>query len=87
MEKNVGGLDRTVRLILGAVLLVVALAALVGVVTLELWLVAVALLVGAILTVTGVVQQCPANRLFGLDTYRSGTRSEREEPGTDRARR
>lgn len=33
----------------------------------------VAFLIGAVLVVTGAVQKCPLNRLFGIDTYRSNT--------------
>jgi len=87
VEKNVGGTDRTARLILGPVLLVVALAALTGFVALDLWLLVVVALVGAILTVTGAVQTCPANSLFGLDTYRPTERTEKEEPGSEQVRR
>ncbi|MFC7079748.1 YgaP family membrane protein [Halorussus caseinilyticus] len=80
MQKNVGGFDRTVRLILGPVLLVVVLAWLLGAIALELWLAAVALLVGAILTVTGLTQKCPANSLLGMNTFRREGETEDERP-------
>jgi hypothetical protein len=76
MERNVGGLDRTARLIIGPILLVVALAIFAQLLTVgegslyTLWLPLALLAVGGILTVTGAVQRCPANSLFGLDTYR-----------------
>jgi uncharacterized membrane protein HdeD (DUF308 family) len=68
MKKNVGGIDRTARLVVGPVLLLVGIAALVGAVPLGTLGAAVALVVGAILTVTGAVQRCPLNALFGVDT-------------------
>ena len=68
MQKNVGGYDRVGRLILGPVLILVGIAALVGAVPLGTLGSVVALLVGAVLTVTGAVQRCPLNALFGVDT-------------------
>jgi hypothetical protein len=85
MEKNVGGFDRTARLIGGPILLLVGLAWLVGMFALDLWLGAVVLLVGAILTVTGVTRKCPANSILGMNTFRRG--GESEEASTERASR
>jgi NhaP-type Na+/H+ or K+/H+ antiporter len=68
MNKNVGGYDRTARLIVGPILLLVGITALVGAVPLGTLGSVVALLVGAILTVTGAVQRCPLNAVFGIDT-------------------
>lgn len=62
MQCNVGGTDRTLRILLGLVLIPVGYFALSGVLA---WL---AYGVGAIGLVTGVVRFCPANALFGVDT-------------------
>lgn len=78
MEKNVGGYDRLARLLLGPILLIGAAAASGGYVTLAsgfvgaaiIW---VALLVGAVLLVTGVVEVCPLNRALGIDTRDSSS--------------
>lgn len=86
MQKNVGGFDRTARLIGGPVLLLVGLAWLVGVFALDLWLGVVVLLVGTILTVTGLTQTCPANSVLGMNTFRGGEESD-EEPAAERASR
>ena len=86
MQKNVGGLDRTARLVVGPVLLLVALAWLLGALALELWLGAVVLLVGAILTVTGLTQKCPANSILGMNTFRSGGPTGQEEVGAEETR-
>jgi hypothetical protein len=75
MEKNVGGYDRKARLVLGPILVVVAVAAFVGLVTLAsgflgavlIW---AALLVGAVFIVTATTQTCPLNSVLGINTYR-----------------
>lgn len=66
MKCNVGGIDRTGRIVLGIVLLFVGLLAPIGMV----WQV-VALVVAAVALVTAVVQFCPANALFGINTCES----------------
>ena len=58
MEKNVGKTDKTIRLILGLVLLVLAFA----------WKCWICLIVGLILIVTGVLQKCPLYKLMGKST-------------------
>ena len=68
MQKNVGGYDRIARLVAGPLLLLVAIASVVGAVPLGTLVAVVAFLVGAILTVTGVLQRCPLNALFGVNT-------------------
>jgi hypothetical protein len=77
MQKNVGGIDRIARLVLGPVLLVVGVAAITGLLTIAagttgLVVAALLLVVGAVLTVTGLTQKCPLNSLIGLNTFRSG---------------
>lgn len=63
MKCNVGGVDRTGRIVIGIVLLVVGLAAPVEMA----WRVA-ALVIAAIALVTAVVRFCPANAIFGINT-------------------
>lgn len=81
MQKNVGGMDRIVRLIVGPLLILAGIAGYVGSLGLAVGPVPQALasvivfLVGAILLVTGAVRTCPLNRLLGFDTYHGG------EPG------
>jgi hypothetical protein len=74
-RKNVGGLDRNARLVLGPVLAVVGVALAAGLLdlglaeTAGLALAAVALVVGVIFIVTGTTQKCPANEIAGINTY------------------
>ena len=74
MERNVGTLDRTVRLALGALLLVGGFAAYGGLVSITFGPVPVALgsvfvaAVGVILLVTGYRRTCLLYEPFGIDT-------------------
>ena len=68
MERNVGGMDRTARLVLGPLLAVVGLAVVFDVVSTNVYLGGALVAVGAILLVTGAVQQCPINSLLGVNT-------------------
>lgn len=75
MEKNVGGTDRTARLVVGPLLALIGIAILGGWLTLASGtlgtaLGAIALVVGVVLLFTGVTQLCVVNRLLGVDTYR-----------------
>lgn len=63
MKRNVGGIDRIGRIVIGIVLLVVGLAAPIS----ATWQI-VALVVAAIALVTAVVQFCPINFAFGINT-------------------
>lgn len=63
MKCNVGGMDRTGRIVLGIVLLVVGLLAPID----TMWRI-VALVVAAIALVTAIVRFCPANAIFGINT-------------------
>ncbi len=78
MEKNVGGFDRTWRLVGGALLAIIGVAALVGVVSIGTIVPALLVVLGVVFFATGVLQKCVLNRLVGLDTYRG------EEAETDR---
>lgn len=85
MKKNVGGTDRIVRLVIGAVLVLAGIAGYAGFLALAVGPLPQALtsvivfLVGTILVVTGIVQKCPLNRLLGLNTYRQKKTGESEE--------
>jgi hypothetical protein len=63
MSCNVGGIDRAVRIILGAALLCVAFLH----VATGTWAI-VFYVVGGIALVTGLVGYCPAWSLFGINT-------------------
>ena len=63
MKCNVGGMDRTGRIVLGVVLLIVGLAAPVELI----WRI-VALVVAGIALVTAVVRFCPANAILGINS-------------------
>jgi hypothetical protein len=67
LEKNVGGLDRTVRFVAGSVLAVVGLAGLLTTV-LGATVAAMALGGGAALLFNAVTQRCLMNKLLGIDT-------------------
>jgi hypothetical protein len=75
MQKNVGGYDRIARFLVGPILILVGAASFGGLLTLAAGTVGVvlaglAVLVGAVLTVTAATQKCPLNAVVGLDTYR-----------------
>lgn len=74
MEKNVGGIDRTARLVIGLVLLAAGVAGLLGYIPV-LGAVggAVAVVLGLVLVGTGVTQKCMINKLLGVDTLNSGS--------------
>ncbi|MBX0293906.1 YgaP family membrane protein [Haloarcula nitratireducens] len=80
-EKNVGGWDRLLRLIVGPALLVVAAVAAGGIVTLSPLLIASSAVVGLILTVTGLTQKCPLNNALGMNTYNDGKTAGSETEG------
>jgi hypothetical protein len=68
MEQNVGGLDRTARLVIGPLLVIVGLAVLLGTVPGGQAVGAVLLVAGAVLLATGLTRRCVINRLLGVDT-------------------
>lgn len=75
VEKNVGGYDRIARAVLGPVFLVVALAGLLGFVSVgsgtavTVGLVVV-LVAGAIMSVTAYTQECLVNQTLGISTLK-----------------
>ncbi|MFC7058642.1 YgaP-like transmembrane domain [Halovenus salina] len=68
MEQNVGGFDRTARLVAGPILAVVGLLIVAGVVSAALPLGAALLLVGVVLLGTGLTQRCIINQVLGVNT-------------------
>ncbi len=64
MKCNVGGMDRTGRIVAGIVLLLVGLL----LPSLETTWRIVVLLIAAVALVTAIVRFCPANGLFGINT-------------------
>jgi len=68
MERNVGGYDKLARLVVGPVLVLVGIAVVAELLEFGLAVGAAALLVGVVFTVTGAVQKCPLNSLFGINT-------------------
>lgn len=88
MQKNVGGIDRIARLVIGPVLILAGIAGYAGLLALAVGPVSqaltsvVVLLVGTVLLVTGLVQRCPLNRLLRFNTYSQTDAGEGEEPTT-----
>jgi len=68
MEKNVGGIDRLGRIVIGLLLVVAGLTALTGYWAIGTVTGGVAILVAAVLLVTGTTQKCPVNDAVGVDT-------------------
>ncbi|MFW6321696.1 MAG: YgaP family membrane protein [Halohasta sp.] len=68
MESNVGGLDRTVRLVGGLLVALVGAGSLANLLPLGSTLGAVLTVGGLIVLGTGLTQQCLAYRLFGVNT-------------------
>ena len=90
MEKNVGGYDRTARLVLGPILVLVGAAWFAGLglpaaaTTLALAGAAILALVGVVFAVTGYTQKCPLNSVLGMDTYRGGDAETDSDAGMSR---
>lgn len=60
MKKNVGGIDRIARIVVGALLIVLALTGTIGVWG---W-------IGIVPLATGLLNTCPAYKLLGINTCR-----------------
>lgn len=58
MKKNVGGIDKVARIVIGALLIVLALTGTVG---LWGW-------IGVVPLATGLFNTCPAYKLLGINT-------------------
>lgn len=68
MDRNVGGLDRSARIVVGSLLAAAGLIVALGYWQLGTAVGVGALLVGAILLVTGATRKCPINAAAGIDT-------------------
>ncbi|WP_339105287.1 DUF2892 domain-containing protein [Haloterrigena salinisoli] len=62
MDKNVGGSDRLLRVVLGAILL------LIGYRNRDRTAGTLAFVAGSDVVATAVIQRCPVNAVFGIDT-------------------
>lgn len=74
MNENVGGIDRTGRIVVGIVAAVAGIAALAGYWAVGAVAGGIALVVGLVLLVTGTTQKCPINEAAGIDTTSSESR-------------
>jgi len=72
MNENVGGIDRTGRIVIGSSLGIAGSAALSGYWAAGAIVGGIALVIGAILLVTGTTQKCPINNAAGIDTTERG---------------
>ncbi len=68
MNKNVGGIDQYGRIVIGLILAIAGIAAIAGYVDIDAIIGGIALVIGAILLVTGTAQKCPINDVAGIDT-------------------
>jgi hypothetical protein len=68
MERNVGGLDRIARLILGPLVALVGAGVLFGVLATNRTVGVVLLVVGVVLVFTGLTRRCLVHRLLGINT-------------------
>jgi uncharacterized membrane protein len=68
MKRNVGGIDRSGRIVIGIVAAIAGIAALAGYWAVGTAIGGVALVIGVILLVTGTTQKCPINEAAGIDT-------------------
>jgi uncharacterized membrane protein len=68
MEQNVGGLDRTARLVAGPILAVVGILILLDIVATSPLLGGALVLVGAVFLGTGLTQMCIIHRVLGINT-------------------
>ena len=69
MERNVGGFDRTARLVAGPLLALVGVAALLGTIPGGTVVGVALLVVGLVFVGTGLTQRCLIHRVFGFDTF------------------
>lgn len=68
MQKNVGGIDRLGRFVVGIVLAIAGIAALTGYWPVGSTIGGVALALSAVAVVTATTQKCPTNEALGIDT-------------------
>lgn len=82
MQQNVGGYDRLVRLVVGALLILVGVAGYAGAIAVGAALSIVILLVGVILAGTGLARTCLFYRLVGFSTADADTTTSEETQET-----
>ena len=70
MERNVGPADRSVRVVLGAILAAAGLAGFLGLWAANTAVATVLVVVGIVFLGTGLAGQCLLYRPFGIDTNR-----------------
>lgn len=68
MEPNVGATDRSVRLVVGAVLALAGITGFAGLWATNAIVAALLVVLGVVLLGTGLTQQCLLYRPFGIDT-------------------
>ncbi|WP_424018839.1 YgaP family membrane protein [Halorientalis pallida] len=68
MDRNVGSVDRTVRIALGVLVAIAGGAAVMGYWTAGVAVGALIVAIGAVLVVTGTTQRCPIYAGAGIDT-------------------
>ena len=71
LKKNVGGMDRNLRIIVGAVLVGIYLLAKFGILDATGWMASPFLLIGIIPLFTGLISSCPLYSVIGLKTCKS----------------
>lgn len=77
MEKNMGVVDRVIRVVIAVVLAV--LIALGTVKAVAAWVLGI---IALILLVTGIVAFCPLYKVLGIRTLKEGGTSQGEKPAT-----
>lgn len=75
---NVGGWDRTIRLILGVVLFILGFTG-----VFQGALEVIGYIIGAIALITGLTTYCPANALFGFNSRKAATSASETETGSE----
>ncbi len=71
IAKNVGGIDKVLRIIVGIIMLSFVLMAFIGPQTTWAYLG----LIGLIPLITGIIGYCPTYQLVGMNTYKNKRRS------------
>jgi uncharacterized membrane protein len=64
MGRNVGSIDKVIRLVIGAILVAAGLFALGGTTGI------IAAIIGAVLIVTGLINFCPLFKILGISSFR-----------------
>lgn len=67
MTRNVGGLDRIIRIVLGILLIAAPFIGIVAGTTAS----TISVIIGLVLLVTGATQMCPLYKALGIDTKRT----------------